>query len=298
MSHEITVSRVQKFKSDVIFLAQKRLSIKPFIQLQEHVVGNSTFFERVGSSDMVDVSTRHAASPQRDTPHSRRRVNLITSDWGDLIDKADQRRVKIDILSAYTQTAAWAVNRRFNKHVIDAATGNALSDETGSTTVALPASQKVGVQVGGGGSDVGLNMDKLLRAKEIFDANYPDDAEEQGVQRIILLHSRQLNRDLMPDDKIGSTDFNAMRALSRGELKEYLGFRFILTNQLNTDANSDRQVIAMRANAVGLGIGEEMDLEVAKDPAFRFSTRVFAESDMGAGRVEEEGVVEIACDET
>jgi len=290
---------VQKFKADVIHLAQQRGSVvRDFIQLKEDVVGMSTFFERVGSSEMVDVSTRHAASPQRDTPHSRRRVNLVTSDWGDLIDKADQRRVKIDILAAYTQTAAWAAGRRFDKHVINAATGNALGDETGSTTVALPATQKVAVTVGGGGSDVGLNMDKLLRAKEILDDNYPNDAEMRSVQRIILLHSRQLNRDLMPDDKIGSTDYNTLKALSRGELKEYLGFRFILTDQLNTDANSDRQVIAMRANGVGLGIGEEMDLEVAKDPAFRFSTRVFVEMDMGAGRVEEEAVVEIACDES
>ena len=102
----------------------------------------------------------------------------------------------------------------------------------------------------------------------------------------------------MPNDKIGSTDYNTLRALARGELKEYLNFRFILTNLLNTDANSDRQVICMRANAVGLGVGMDMDLEVAKDPGFRFSTRVFVEMDMGAGRVEEEGVVEIACDES
>ena len=299
MSHEITVARVMKFKSDVIFLAQQKGSVvRDFIQLKEDVVGKSTFFERVGSSDMVDVSTRHGASPQRDTPHSRRRVNLITSDWGDLIDKADQRRVKIDILAAYTQTAAWAVGRRFDQHVINAATGNALSDETGSTSVALPATQKVAVTVGGGGSDVGLNLDKLLRAKEIFDNNYPNDAEDASVQRLCLLHSRQLNRDLMPNDKIGSTDYNTLRALARGELKEYLNFRFILTNLLNTDANSDRQVICMRANAVGLGVGMDMDLEVAKDPGFRFSTRVFVEMDMGAGRVEEEGVVEIACDES
>ena len=299
MSHEIDVARVQQYKADVIHLAQQKGSVlRQFAQLKEDVVGKSTYFERVGPSDMVDVSTRHAASPQRDTPHSRRRVNLITSNWGDLIDKADQRRTKIDILGAYTMTAAMAAGRRYDKHIINAATGNALGDETGATSVALPATQKVAVTVGGGGSDVGLNMDKLLRAKEIFDDNYPNDAEDEQVQRVIVLHSRQLNRDLMPDDKIGSTDYNTLKALAQGKLKEYLGFRFVLTNLLNTDANSDRQVIAMRVNSIGLGIGEEMDLEVAKDPAFRFSTRVFVEMDMGAGRVEEEGVVEIACDET
>jgi len=299
MSHEIDVARVQQYKADVIHLAQQKGSVlRQFAQLKEDVVGKSTYFERVGPRDMVDVSVRHAASPQRDTPHSRRRVNLITSNWGDLIDKADVRRTKIDILGAYTMVAAMAAGRRYDQHIIDAATGNALGDETGATNVALPTSQKVTVGIGGGGEDVGLNMDKLLRAKEIFDDNYPNDAEDGQVQRVIVLHSRQLNRDLMPDDKIGSTDYNTLKALAQGKLKEYLGFRFVLTNLLNTDSNSDRQVIAMRVNSIGLGIGEEMDLEVAKDPAFRFSTRVFVEMDMGAGRVEEEGVVEIACNES
>ncbi len=297
MSNEITVARVQKFKSDVIHLAQQKGSVlREFVQLKEDVVGKSTFFERVGPRDMEDVSTRHAASPQRDTPHSRRMVSLITSNWGDLIDKADQRRVKIDILAAYVQEAAWAAGRRFDQHIINAATGNTFGDETGSTTVTLPSSQKVAVTVGGGGSDVGLNLDKILRAKEILDDNYPNDAEMPEVQRVLILESRQLSRDLLPDDKIGSTDYNSMQALSQGRLKEYLGFRFILTNLLNTDTNSDKQIIAMRANGVGLGIGVEMDVEVQKDPAFRFSTRVFVEMDMGAGRVEEEAVVEIACD--
>ncbi len=299
MSNEITVARVQKFKSDVIHLAQQKGSVlRPFVQLKEDVVGKATFFERVGPRDMVDVSTRHAASPQRDTPHSRRMVSLITSNWGDLIDKADQRRVKIDILAAYVQEAAWAAGRRFDQHIINAATGNTFGDETGGTTVVLPSSQKVAVTVGGGGSDVGLNLDKILRAKEILDDNYPNDAEMPEVQRVIIIESRQLSRDLLPDDKIGSTDFNTMQALAQGRLKEYLGFRFVLTNLLNTDSNGDKQIIAMRANGVGLGIGIEMDVEVAKDPGFRFSTRVFVEMDMGAGRVEEEAVVEIACDIT
>lgn len=299
MSHEIDVARVQQYKADVIHLAQQKGSVlRQFAQLKEDVVGKSTYFERVGPSDMVDKTTRHSASPQRDTPHSRRRVNLITSDWGDLIDKADQRRTKIDILGAYTMAGAMAAGRRYDKHIIDAATGNAFGDESGSTIVPLPAAQKIAVNVGGGGSDVGLNMDKLLRAKEIFDNNYPNDAEDGQVQRVCILHSRQLNRDLMPDDKIGSTDYNTMKALSMGKLKEYLGFRFVLTNLLNIDANSDRQVIFMRVNAIGLGIGEEMELEVGKDPAFSFSLRVYVEMDMGAGRVEEEGIVECACDET
>lgn len=140
----------------------------------------------------------------------------------------------------------------------------------------LPDSQKIAVQVGGGGCDVGFNLDKLRRAREIFDSRYPDDERNPNIKRVLFLHARQLNRDLCPNDSITVTDYHTLKDLSEGKIDEYLDFKFILTNLLNTNDMGDRQIIVMRLNAIG-------------------SCLVIP---IGTGKIDRESILEIDCDES
>ncbi len=293
MSTEVTEAFVQQYRSTVIHLAQQKVSrLMGTVQLKDDVTGKAVFFDRIGLNEMIDAVSRHDDTPQIDTPHTRRMATMTTSRWADLIDKADNIRILLEPTSNYVRAAASGVGRRQDDHIIAALTGTAATGETGSGSQVLPTGQKVDVQVGDV-ADVGLNLDKILRAKELLDAA---EVDEEG--RTFLLSSRQLNRDLLALEKVTSADYNAIRALVRGDIQTFLGFNFIRTERLGTDGNSDRQNIAYGHGAAGLAIGRMQTFRITERADKNYSTQVFVEMDMGAVRVEDVQVVEIACDES
>lgn len=303
MSVEITKAMVDQYRSNVIHLAQQKVSkLWQYVQLKDNVKGKATFFEQIGRSEMRDVSTRHADSPQMDTPHDRRKCTMVTSDWGDLIDKADDIRVLIDPASAYTMSAAMAVGRRKDKHIIDAAVGNSYAGESGSTIISLPASQKIAA----GGT--GMTIAKIKQAKRIMDEA---EIEEEGR---IMIYSSKAFSDLLEDARFTSTDYNTVKALVDGQINTYLGFTWVRieprkgapssgtpsgpnTHGLPYNATTNvTTCIAFSSMRIGLAIGGMETFRVTERPDKRFSKYVYAEMDMGAVRVEEEGVVTIDID--
>ena len=165
MSSQITTAFVQQYSNNVQMLSQQKGSLLRNSVDAETIVGKHAFFEQVGSAVAQKRVSRHSDTPQIDTPHQRRRVSMVDYEYADLIDKQDQVRTLIDPTSSYAQAAAFALGRAMDDEIISAVSGNAFSGETGSTTVALPAGQKITES----GTD-GLTIAKLRSAKEKFDS--------------------------------------------------------------------------------------------------------------------------------
>lgn len=308
MSYDIPVAYVMQFRSNVIHLAQQRGSrLWNYVQIKDNVTGKAEFFERIGQTEMRDVSSRHDDTPQMDTPHSRRMATMVTSDWADLVDKRDEIRVIIDPTSAYSQASAMAVGRRKDKHIIDACTNDAYGGEEGKDVIALPASQKILA------SNTGLSLKKLLECKEIFDGNEIGGEDGDPYKRIFALGSKQLT-NLLEDPKLTSADYNSIRALVKGEINEFLGFTFVRieprkaaptagtasgSNKHGLPYNQSTDVttcIAFYGPSIGLAIGQMDTFRITERPDKRYSKQVYVEMDMGGTRIEEEGVVLIEAD--
>src|SRR3546814_2609506 len=88
--------------------------------------------------------------------------DVCSSDlWADLVDELDKIKMLADPTSPYVAIGVAALNRVKDDIILAAARGSA---RTNSSSIALPAGQKIAV-----GSD-GLTLVKLLQAKEILDA--------------------------------------------------------------------------------------------------------------------------------
>ena len=146
MSTQITVAFVQQFKNQVIELSQQKGSRLRDTVISETVVGKTAYFERIGKVAMVQATSRHDDTPQIDTPHSRRKVDLATYRWADLIDNADKVRMLIDPQSPYATVGMYAAGRTMDSVLLTAMNGTAYSGETGATTVALPSAQKIAAE--------------------------------------------------------------------------------------------------------------------------------------------------------
>ena len=109
MSTQVTTAFVQQYSANVQMLAQQEGSrLRDTVRI-ENVVGKNAFIDQVGVATAQLRSTRHADTPQMDTPHARRRLSLASYEYADLIDDQDKVRMLIDPTSSYARAAAAAL---------------------------------------------------------------------------------------------------------------------------------------------------------------------------------------------
>jgi hypothetical protein len=286
MSVQIDTAFVEQYSANVQLLSQQKGSRLRSLVREEGVRGKNAFFEQIGAVAARQRPSRHADTPRMDTPHARRRVSLADYDWADLIDDEDKVRMLIDPTSTYSMAAAMAMGRSMDDVVIAAATGTSYTGTDGSTAVALPAGQKIVVNASG------LTLPKLLAAKELLDAADVDE----DIPRHILVTAGQVT-DLLNTTEIKDSDFNTVKALAAGQVDSFLGFKFTRIQRLGTDSNGDRQVIAFAEDGLLLGVGMNPAAKIAERPDKNHATQVFYNMAIGATRMEEVKVVEIACAE-
>ena len=311
MSSEITTAFVKQFSANVFHLSQQKGSrLSPFVR-NESQRGKSAFYDRIGAVTAQKKVSRHADTPQIDTPHSRRRVTLVDYEWADLIDDADKLRMLIDPTSQYAQAAMWALGRAKDDVIIENALGNAYGGEEGSSTVTLAAANKVAAFDGTTATGNNLNLQTLRKVKEKFDANDVDES----IPRYIAIGSSQLQA-LLGETSITSADFNTVKALVQGEIDTFLGFKFIRTERLAVkadafsynkdtgavgsgqtfDANA-RRCFAWAQDGLLLATAKDVTGKISERADKSYSTQVYACMGIGATRMEENKVVEILCNE-
>ena len=291
MSDQITTALQQEYHQMVeVGLQQRGSRLEGAVRL-ETVNGKYGFFDRVESTTARKRTTRHADSPQSNTPHTRRRVQTDDYDDGDFIDRQDLLRIAGNPQSAYVQNRIFALGRSKDQAIIDAAFATAYEGETGATSVSFPAAQEVAVNHGG--SSEGLTVGKLREAKRILDA-----AEATDEQRFCAVSAKQLD-DLLGFTQVTSSDYNTVKALVQGEIDTFLGFKFIRTELLLLTAATDvRSCVAWCKSGLLLGKTMEIETRITERADKSFSDYIYARGSWGATRMYEEKVVKIECDES
>lgn len=286
MSVQIDTAFVNQFSSNVQLLSQQMGSLLRNSVDVETVNGEKAFFDQVGSAAAVERTTRHGDTPIMETPHSRRQVTLGDFEYSDLVDDQDKVRLLIDPTSSYAKAAAAAIGRSMDSKIINAFTGDAQTGKTGSTTTALPSTQKIAHASGG------LTIAKLISAKQILD----EQSVDPSIRRFIIVSPKQIS-DLLNNTTVTNADFNTVRALAQGQISDFVGFSFIVSNRLNTDTDGNRQVIAYAQDGLKLAIGKEPTARIDERADKSYATQVYYCASFGATRMEEAKVVEIACTE-
>ena len=161
MSTQITTAFVEQYSNNVTMLSQQMGSLLRNCVDVETIKGKNAFFEQIGAVTAQVRTTRHANTPQLDTPHSRRRVSLADYEWADLIDDLDKVRMLIDPSSSEAKAASAAMGRSLDDVIMTALCGSSDTGVAGGTAVALPAGQKT---FSASQTD-GLTIAKLLEAK-------------------------------------------------------------------------------------------------------------------------------------
>jgi hypothetical protein len=278
---------VQQYQNTMRILSQQKTSrlegttISPVTQQGEYL-----YWERIGSSEAVDLVTRHADTPNIEGDMSRRRSTAAPKVWATLLDSMDQVRMLVDPKAYYNQVARMALNRAKDKIIIAALGGSAWAGKSGTTEVALPSAQKIA------SGAVGLTLSKVLNAKELLDIAEVDE----DMPRFMVVSTQQIT-NMLNTTEVKSADYNSVKALVQGTIDTFLGFKWIRT-QLLTVTSSVRYCYAYAKGAIGMGVLEEFYSKIDQRSDKNYAWQIYDRWDMGATRVEEEQVVEIACTET
>lgn len=286
MGTQINTAFVNQFSSNVQMLSQQMGSLLRGAVDVETINGEKAFFDQVGAAAAIQRTSRNGDTPLITTPHSRRQVTLKDFEYADLIDDQDKIRMLIDPTSTYARAAAAAIGRAMDDEIITALGGSANTGQTGSTSVALPAGQKIAV------ASAGLTIAKLVEAKQKLD----EASVDPSIQRYIVCSPKQIS-DLLNNTTVTSADYNTVRALATGSISDFVGFRFIVSNRLGVDSSSDRLCYAWAMDGVKLAVGKEPTSRIEERADKSYATQVYYCSSFSATRMEEEKVVEIACSE-
>lgn len=280
MSTQITDSFVQQFKSNLLVLFQQEGSkLRPWV-MNQPVVGESDYIERLAATEAVLRTTRHGDTPLVDSDHSRRKLNLADYEWADLIDQADRVRLLIEPQNAYAINAANALGRTTDDVIITAATGDALEGPAGATVTAFPAGQTIAAGA------AGLTLGKIIESARMFNlANVP-------MENRVFVASPHGLEDMLNDTTITSADYNTVKMLMRGEVDTFMGYRWVISTRLAL-ATADRSCLAFHQRSLTLGLGMDVTVKISERNDKSHSTQVYAAMSLGAARNEDSGVIEV-----
>jgi hypothetical protein len=201
--------------------------------------------------------------------------DYIAAEYSDIFS---QQKVNFDERRELVQVVGNAIGRRMDQLVIDALNASATT-LTVATTI--------------GGAGTNMNIEKLIEAKKLLDAN---NVPSEG--RCMIIHANNL-AGMLGETEITSSDFATVKALVSGEVDTFMGFKFITLGDRDEGGlplPSTRTCFAFHKDAMGMGIGMNQKSEINYVPE-KTSFLVSSMFSAGAVAIDDEGIVKISCTE-
>jgi hypothetical protein len=268
----------QAYGQNIIQLAQQKYSkLMNTVFLRPNVQGKTFFQDQIGQWEMSVKGGRNVQTPNND-PNLARRMGVMV-DYHDnrLLDRGDELKCISDPRSAYTIAAAQSLGRRLDRSIIEYALGTSKSGETGATSVTLGNIVLA--------TAAAPTVARVLAVKKIF-----DNADVEPEDRYFVVTPDFLN-NMLNDEKIGSIDYNTVRALARGELKTWLSFNWIMSTQLAAVSASTLIGVAYQKYGICLAMADKPVVRTDERADLSYSWQVYYELNIGGVRLEESRVV-------
>ncbi len=282
----ITTAFVKQYTDNIRLLAQQKGSrLRNTVEVDTNFTGEFKFYEQLGKDTMTEKTARFQDTPIDPADHQRRRITKRDFVHNTPLDLEDQLAMIVDPKGKYSISAGHAAGRAMDDVIIEAYSAAAQSGKEGSTPVSFDANN----QIAAGGA--GLTKGKLLEAMKLL-----DDADVEDEDRHLALGPKQLV-NLLGTVEAASSDYNVVKALVQGEINTWIGFMFHKTTRLVVSA-SIRKIYAYHRFAIQLAIQKEPTARADQRPDKNYAWQVFMSMSIGATRLEEARIIEIACDES
>lgn len=287
MADQIPVWFVRQFQDEIFVLVQQEESRLISYVRQKPITGAKMYFDRLGPVEVVKKTQRFQPTVISDAPNSRREVSIQDYNQTLGLDKQDVIRLLVDPTGEYAQALAMGMARQIDRDIITALEGDsvAVDDTLTGSVVPLPASQII---TSAGNLSIQDLRDTKLRL---------DRSEVPKSGRYFAINASAL-QSLLSDVEVTSADFNTVKALVSGDLDTFMGFEFVRLELLTGTDTAVAQMLAFHNTAVGMAVGEQLDIRIDDRPDLSYAKQIFAAGTFGMVRIEEAKVVQVNCDQT
>lgn len=274
---------------------QKQHRLAGHYQMDSNIAGNQKRYDQIGSQSyaMRQKTARAQKTEPSDIPTGFRWVRPRPYDKTTWIDEHDTIMLGSlpDPQSPTARNHSIACNRLKDIVLINALLGTNYTGAQGTTATPLPAAQQIAVNLGGG-ANTGMTLAKLIASSYNLDVNDVDEMD-----RVMIYAAKQLQNLLVNVDQVNNVLYNEVRALYKGRVEEFMGFRFIRT-QLLPITSSIRSCVGYQKDFLQMGMGVDLKTHIDILPGQSHAVQVRSVILLDATRLEEAGVTSIACDES
>lgn len=267
------------------------------------VNGKEKVFNQIGKVTGRKITTRNGKTIPQDHSFAKRWLRTEAFDCVYHEDEWDEQLLgevsspRSDVVKAHAK----AYYRSADQTIIDALEGSAYVGTNGTDTIAIGAGQKVVVNYvhGGTGSNSGLTLAKMIKAKSILGKNeaYGQDGNKDD-ELIAIVSQAQLDDLLNNVDQVSNVDYAAVKALVDGEVNRFMGFKFIRSELLTHNSSTDVRtaIFYCKSGVCFASTGHSVRFSIRDD--LNETLQIRTKWRHGATRLEEEKVVLVYCDES
>lgn len=215
-----------------------------------------------------------------------------------LIDKNDQKLTEVNIGDPIAVQVAKAAMRVHDDEWLLGYFGNGYQGELGDTPVPFPSANVLehGSQ--------GLTFDKLVAMRQLMGLN---DIDFEETMPFMLITPRQ-ESDLLKIPEYKNADFNPGYPLVRGEIKGFMGFRFVTFNPDSsrayplggplTKSGSTRRLPVFDPMGLHRGVWTEFFGDIGPRKDKKLNTQVYGEARSAVVRCNEDYCYILECTES
>lgn len=268
----------QAYSQNIMQLAQQKYSkLMGTVYMKENVVGKTFFQDQIGAWSMEIKGSRNTQTPNNDPTLARRRGTMVDYHDNRLLDRGDELKTISDPRSAYTIAAAQSLGRKIDEVIITTAINSADTGETGSIVVT-----QGNIILGTASS---MTLARIVAVKAQLD-NQDVDMED----RYFVITPAALD-NLLNTTAATSSDYNSVKALVRGEIDTWMGFKWIMSTRIAAVSSSTLIGVAYQKYGLCMALATSPMVRTDERTDLSYSWQVYYELNIGCVRLEEARVV-------
>lgn len=270
--------------SDRVHVAAQQMSARLRSRVQIKPMSGDLFaYDGLGPVEAIEQIGRYQAVQFSDITHSRRKISRRRFTLALPIDASDVRGSLINPESEYPRACAMAMERVFDRIVVDAAFASVLTGRDFGTTVTFANDDGDTIN-----ATAGTTYEKLLEATRLF---IDDDVDVDNKESMFLAITGDEHEDLMLETELVSGDFTRQYAIEKGRMVNAAGYDLVhfagaATDPILAVASGTRDCVIASSRAMCVGMSKEVSIDVQPRPDLIETKQVLLVFELGAVRTE------------
>lgn len=271
--------------SDRVHVAaqQSKARLRPHVEIIP-MKGESFAYDGIGTAEATELVGRHQPVVFSDIEHKRRKIARRRFVLTLPIDAADARGILLNPQSQYANACARAMERVFDRIVVESMFADVLTGREMGTTVTYANDGGVTVT-----ATAGLTYAKLVEINKNF---IDREVGNENAEQLVMGITGDEDSALLQETELVSGDFSRAYAAEKGRMMQAAGINMIhfagavARPILDVTAGVRTSFVMCSKRAIVVGMSKEMSVKVDNRPDLVETTQVQIIFDLGAVRTE------------